>query len=150
ASSKRNTFYPGTVIRAREAGYEVHDWSEPPLHWEAINAGYQDWSCTQYISALRRSAAREHFESYPRAIAECDACVLLLPAGTDAHCEATMASKPTIVCFADGRPQRELIHFQFELFATSVDEFMNMLATVLAPSAPPEGLTDEMMLPPGA
>lgn len=132
ASSKRNPFYPGVVIRARETGYEVHDWSDPPL---AIDPDCQNWTCSQYIAAF--SPAREHFENYKRAIEACDACVLLLPAGTDAHAEAVMAQmlgKPTIVCFADGRPQRELIHCQFDLFATSVDELMSMLATALVTS----------------
>src|SRR5262249_7615494 len=82
ASSKRNPSYPGVVIRARETGYEVHDWSDPPL---AIDPDCQNWTCSQYIAALRHSPAREHFENYKRAIEACDACVLLLPAGTDAH-----------------------------------------------------------------
>src|SRR5262249_34737841 len=52
ASSKRNPFYPGVVIRARETGYEVHDWSDPPL---AIDPDCQNWTCSQYIAALRHS-----------------------------------------------------------------------------------------------
>jgi hypothetical protein len=155
ASSKRNLFYPAVVIRVREAGFKIYDWSNPPLDGEAVDPEHQHWTCAQYIASLRHPIPYGHFESYAQAIAECDACVLLLPAGTNAHCEATMASllgKLVIVCFADRRLQRELIHCQFDptLFVTDVDELMPLLATVLAPSAPPEGLTDEMMLHPGA
>jgi hypothetical protein len=91
ASSKRNPFYSGVVIRAREAGYKVHDWSDPPFHWGAVDPNYQDWSLDKYVAALRRSAGRDHFDAYMRAIAECDACVALLPAGTDTHAEALTA-----------------------------------------------------------
>jgi prepilin-type processing-associated H-X9-DG protein len=133
-SSTRNQFYPAVVARARAAGYSVHDWSEPPFRWGAVDPDYQNWSIAQYVHALRHPATREHFESYVQEILECDACALLLPAGTDAHAEALLArtfGKPTIVCFADGHVQRELIHCRFELFVASVDELFSVLERIL-------------------
>jgi hypothetical protein len=65
-----------------------------------------------------------------RAIQQCDACALLLPAGTDAHAEAMMAKmlgKPVIACFTAG-VQRELCHCAFDHFADGVDAMFELLA----------------------
>ena len=141
ASSKiRNPFYQPLIARMRAAGYEIHDWSDPPLRWEDIDPNYKDWTIARHVAKLRNPAspARLHYQAYCKAIVQCDVFVLLLPAGTDAHGEAVMASmlgKPVIVCFADGRLQRELIHCRFWLFTENVDELMATVATVLTDPA---------------
>jgi hypothetical protein len=138
ASSTRNSHYPGLVARARTVGFLVHNWSEPAFRWGTIDPNYQNWTVAEYANALRHPAARSHFYDYVQAIAECDACVLLCPSGTDARGEALIArtlDKPTIVCFADGRVQRELIHCRFELFVASVDELFAVLNRILANQA---------------
>jgi len=105
ASSKiRNPFYQPLIARMRAAGYEIHGWSDPPLRWEDIDPNYKDWTIARHVAELRNPAspARLHYQAYCKAIVQCDVFVLLLPAGTDAHGEAVMASmlgKPVIVCF---------------------------------------------------
>jgi hypothetical protein len=141
SSKKRNPFYQPLVARMRAAGYEIHDWSNPPLRWEDIDPNYKEWTIARHIAELCNPAspARLHYLAYCKAIVECDAFALLLPAGTDAHCEAVMASmlgKPIVVCFADGRLQRELIHCRFWLFTENVDELMATVATVLTDPGP--------------
>jgi len=137
ASSKtRNPFYQPLVARMRAVPYRVHDWSDPPFRWEDIDRNYQSWTIARHVAELRdpASPARLHYQAYCKAIVQCDVFALLLPAGTDAHGEAVMASmlgKPVIVCFADGRLQRELIHCRFWLFTESVDELMAAVAAVL-------------------
>jgi hypothetical protein len=138
SSGTRNAFYVPTVARMRAAGYSVFDWSSPGLNLEAIDPNYRDWTLTEYIVSRRHPAIRDHFDKICKAITEADICVLLLPAGTDAHCEAVLGSvfgKPVIVCFADGRPQPELIHCKFWLFTDSIDGLMAEVAAVLADPA---------------
>jgi len=140
ASSRRNRLYPAVRDRIRDAGAGVFDWNDPPFSWSAIDPCFQDWTVEQYAAALRDSVGAEHVRRYMTAIANCDVCVLLLPAGTDAHCEILAAAhlrKKIIVVFTAG-VQRELIHVRFAqggTFVTSIDELMAELesaATELA------------------
>jgi hypothetical protein len=137
-SSHRNVFYPAVLARARAAGYEVHDWREPAFRWGAVDPDYQSWTVAPYAEALRHPAARKHFYGYTQAIAECDACALPCPCGTDAHCEALITrtlNKPTIVCFAHGRVRRKLIHCRFEVFVDGVDELFAALERIARAAA---------------
>jgi hypothetical protein len=138
SSGTRNAFYAPTVIRMRAVGYRVFDWSNPSLDLEAIDPNHRDWTLAEYIASRRHPVIRGHFGKICKAIAEADVCVLLLPAGVDAHAEAMLGSmlgKPTIVCSGDGRPQPELVHCKFHCFTDGVDELMAAVAEVLADPA---------------
>ena len=133
-SSTRNVAYSGVLEDLRAAEHEItFNWRDPEFRWEMIDPRFQEWTSNQYAAVVRGpSLARAHYERIEQAIAECDACVLLLPAGTDAHGEAMMAAmmgKPVVVFFTAG-VQRELVHCRFN--ATFVESTAEMLAALAA------------------
>lgn len=93
ASSWRNQYYPETVERMRDAGFEVYDFRNPPIghgfKWSMVDENYMDWTPTEYREQLNSSPlAKQQFRNDIEAMESCDACVLVLPCGRSAHTEA--------------------------------------------------------------
>jgi hypothetical protein len=94
AGSARNAENFHRVRKALEdAGHTVHDWTSGPAAYTWEQVGVQD---TDNCSTTRMRRASVHrdlrlgLEADLQALDDCDAFVLLLPAGADAHMEMGM------------------------------------------------------------
>jgi len=90
ASSWRNSYQPGMVDYLRKAGFEVYDFKDPnnSFHWRDIYPGWENWTLSQYIKALKHPLAIKGFENDFNNMEWADICVLVLPCGRSAHSEA--------------------------------------------------------------
>jgi hypothetical protein len=55
------------------------------LTWARVAPAWQNWSVSEFRSALAHAKAEQGFAPDKRARGWCDACVLVLPAGMSAH-----------------------------------------------------------------
>ena len=93
ASSWRNNLQPRVVVALREAGHEVYDFRHPApgntgFRWSEIAPDWEDWTAEQFREALSHPVAARGFGFDMAALANSDACVLVLPCGRSAHLEA--------------------------------------------------------------
>lgn len=102
ASSWRNEFQPRVVTFLLQDGHavitsvlaeEVYDYRNPEpdnngFSWDQIEPGWREWSPVQYRNALANPVAVRGFGLDLKAMLWADACVLVLPSGTDSHIEA--------------------------------------------------------------
>lgn len=111
ASSWRNEEYPALVMEARDRGYDVHDWRNPPdggtgFKWSEIDPNWQNWTAAEYRKALSHPVAFRGFNSDLNGMKWADVGILLLPSGRSAHLEIgwfTGAGKYTIVLTRDNQ-----------------------------------------------
>ena len=106
ASSARNERFEAVVARLREEGHLVYDFKAQPtfFSWELI-AGKGPCSAEKHRTSLSHFLAHRAFRADMIGLLECDACVLVLPAGASSHVElgfAVGAGKQTIVLLAEG------------------------------------------------
>jgi hypothetical protein len=85
ASSWRNLIYPTVVDALRKAGHSVYDFR---ARSQKIFDLDQALSPEDYYEKLRSRDACRQFDADLAALIECDATVLVLPAGSSAHTEA--------------------------------------------------------------
>lgn len=105
ASSWRNQQQQSVVQQLRDAGHEVYDFKNPRpgetgFAWSDINPDWQAWTPEQFREALRHPIALNGYISDASAMAEADACVMVMPCGRSAHLEAG---------FFVGSPKKALI-----------------------------------------
>ena len=105
ASSWRNAQQQSVVQQLRDAGHEVYDFKNPRpgetgFAWSDIDPDWQAWTPEQFREALRHPIALNGYISDASAMAEADACVMVMPCGRSAHLEAG---------FFVGSPKKALI-----------------------------------------
>lgn len=105
ASSWRNAQQQSVVQQLRDAGHEVYDFKNPRpgetgFAWSDIDPNWQSWTPEQFREALRHPIALNGYISDASAMAEADACVMVMPCGRSAHLEAG---------FFVGSPKKALI-----------------------------------------
>lgn len=129
ASSFRNKLQPEVVKRLREEGFEVYDFHDPhgdtaePFRWFEIDGDWRSWTPDQFARALSTPMAEEGFEADFQALAACDFCVLLHPAGRSSHLEAGYAvgaDKKTFVLLAPDQPP-DLMLAMTDVLCTSLN-----------------------------
>ncbi len=134
SSSWRNQSQPSIVGALQQAGHEVHDFRNPTtggagFSWAELNAGRPAWTAAQFRDSLDHPRVAEAFALDMNALRDCDALVMLQPAGRSAALElgwATGAGKPTIVLLADGEP--ELMLKLADRFCLTVEEVIQALS----------------------
>lgn len=116
ASSWRNIDQGMTVEILRREGFEVYDFKNPEggtgFAWSDIESDWKAWSATRFTLALDHPIAKRGFRSDMGALAEADACVLVLPCGRSAHLElgyAVGAGKFTAILML-GENEPELMY----------------------------------------
>lgn len=92
ASSWRNAKQPPVVGYLRHEGHEVYDFRNPApgdrgFAWSEIDPNWQKWTVDVYRHQLSHPLAQAGFRRDADALAWCEACVLVLPAGASAHLE---------------------------------------------------------------
>jgi len=110
ASSWRNAEQQNLVSVLRHAGHHVYDFKNPSheqtgFSWKEIDGDWQNWTASQYRSALQTTTAVRGFEADFGAMRWADTCVLLLPCGRSAHLEAGFMAgekKRVIIVTRDG------------------------------------------------
>jgi hypothetical protein len=113
ASSWRNDIQPFVVEALRKAGHEVYDFKNPApgntgFKWGEIDTGWTTWRPETFRDALSHPIAKQGFGYDMAALADSEACVLVLPCGKSAHLEAGYAigaGKPTIILLQNGDPE---------------------------------------------
>ncbi len=117
ASSWRNEAQPIVLAGLRDAGHVVYDFRNPGpgdkgFGWSAIDPAWRDWTPAQFRSALAHPIAERGHRMDHDAMEWCDACVLLLPAGSSAHLEAGWcAGRGKSVCvYAPAMREPELMY----------------------------------------
>jgi len=132
ASSWRNVLQPAIVKICQLAGHEVYDFRNPPkrvgFSWSEIDPRWQEWTPSEYRSALRHPAAVAGYASDIDALRACDMCVLVLPSGRSASWEFGYAmgagKRGVVVMFEPCEP--ELMYREAEI-ATSTGELFDAL-----------------------
>lgn len=120
ASSWRNEWQAGVVVRLRDDGFEVYDFRHPHqtgpdrgrmgrgFAWSEIDPDWQEWSPGQYRAALNDPRAVNGYLSDLDALLWADAVVMVQPAGRSAALElgfAAGAGKFTVVLLHKGEPE---------------------------------------------
>lgn len=92
ASSWRNEHQPAVVEALRKEGHKVYDFRQPTpdnggFSWSEIDENWREWTPEQYRAALSEAPALRGFQLDMDALALCDACVFVAPAGRSAALE---------------------------------------------------------------
>lgn len=131
ASSWRNPHQADVLAQLRAAGHEVYDFKNPApgnsgFSWRQCDeADPKTWTPDQYLKVLDHPVARRGFGFDMKALADCDACVLVLPCGRSAHLElgfATGAGKRTIVLLDKTIDEPELMYLMCDRIVRTVEE----------------------------
>lgn len=114
--SLRNEYVPEVAAKIREAGFLVFDdwWSAGPEADDCLRDYYKERGHS-YAEALAAPAAQHIFQFDKKWLDECDAAVLVLPAGKSGHLELGYAigqGKPGFILL-DGEPERYDIMYNF-------------------------------------
>lgn len=117
ASSWRNEHQPLVLARLRVHDHVVYDFRNPVpgdkgFAWSAIDPEWRDWTPDRFRIALGHPIAERGHRMDHDAMERCDACVLLLPAGSSAHLEAGWCAgrgKPVCV-YAPAMREPELMY----------------------------------------
>lgn len=129
ASSWRNTTQPDVVRALRKDGHEVYDFRDPApgvkgFAWAEIDPNWQQWTASDYRSALNHPLAVDGYAHDMGAMQWADTCVLVLPCGRSAHLELGWmagAGKRTIVLTRDGE-EPELMAKMATKICAHIDE----------------------------
>jgi hypothetical protein len=139
SSSWRNERQQELVRALEKAGHEVYDFRNPApdskgFSWAALDPDWLNWTGTQFRDSLTHPRVEEGFTLDMNALRECEALVMLQPAGRSAALElgwAVGAGKPTIVFLADSEP--ELMLKMADRFCLTLEEVIQALAEVTLP-----------------
>lgn len=134
ASSWRNHIQPAIVVALRRCGHEVYDFRNPTpgekgFNWREIDPNWEQWTPDEYRRALQTPIAKDGYELDIRALANCDACVLVLPSGRSASWEfgfAMGAGKAGYVVQLQ-HEEPELMYLEAEI-VTSMDQLFDLFA----------------------
>jgi len=131
ASSWRNKYHTEVYSSLINAGALVYNFKSSLAHedggpvptafsWAEIDANWQNWSQSQYISKLTHSPrAQQGFMGDFRGMEWADTCVLLMPCGRSAHIEAG---------YMKGRGKRLVIYYHKEEAEGFEPDLMYLLA----------------------
>lgn len=135
ASSSANTVYPEVVAQLRLAGHEVYDFRHPvngaPFTWEQVDVTAPLVTGATWQTMLSHQAAREHYAMDMNALRSCDAVVLVMPSGRDAHLEAGWAAgagKLTVMLAAQEADRAGLMVLMLSYFALTIQDALDYLA----------------------
>jgi hypothetical protein len=116
ASSWRCLHQPSVVQTLRLGGHEVYDFRNPGdgehgFAWSAIDPLWQSWTPAKFRDALHHPMAVHGFDLDMAALAACDVCVLVMPAGRSANLELGWAvgQRKWTVVFLPERCEPELM-----------------------------------------
>lgn len=133
ASSWRNEHQPVVLNALRSYGHEVYDFRNPPgrtgFQWSEIDPNWQQWSTSEYLSALLHPISGAGFKSDFDAMQWADTGVLLLPSGRSAHIEAGYfvgARKPLHILIY-GEQEPELMYLMATSISQSIAELVHWL-----------------------
>lgn len=132
ASSWRNEARQQMAVAAlRAEGHEVYDFRNPApgnkgFAWQQIDPD-REWlkDPIRFREGLQHPIAQFGFALDMKALAECDACVLVLPCGRSAHLElgyAAGAAKHTFVWLDAPVSEPELMYLACSAICVSLDE----------------------------
>lgn len=134
ASSWRNQYYPETVERLREAGFDVYDFRNPPtgheFKWSMVDENYMEWTPAEYRKQLNSSPlATQQFRNDIEAMESCDACILVLPCGRSAHTEAGWFAGrgKKVVAYLPEKVEPELMYSLFTDVCDTLDGVIEAL-----------------------
>ncbi len=134
ASSWRNQYYPETVERLRDAGFDVYDFRNPPtgngFKWSMVAEDYMDWTPAEYREQLNTNPlAQQQFKNDVEALESCDACVLVLPCGRSAHTEAGWFAGrgKKVVAYLPEKVEPELMYGLFTDICDSLEDVIKTL-----------------------
>ena len=111
ASSWKNDKHPDSVDQIRAAGFQVYDYrTADAFSWRDIDPDWDLWTPSQTIDFLDDPIAHATYAVDKKALDECDALVLLEPAGKSSHLEAgfvagTRRGKLVIIVLAKEEPE---------------------------------------------
>lgn len=133
SSSWRSEQQPAVVQALQQAGHEVYDFRNPGPNaagfaWTELDPDWLNWTGAQFREALEHPRVKASFALDMDALRDCDALVMLQPAGRSAALElgwAAGAGKPTIVLLAAGEP--ELMLKMADRFCLTVEEVLDAL-----------------------
>jgi hypothetical protein len=135
ASSWRNPKQGEVVEALRNAQFDVYDFKNPDgksgFAWSDIDPDWLKWTPAQFIDALGHPTAINGFRSDMGALAESDACVLLLPCGRSAHLElgyAVGAGKFTCILTCPGQ-EPELMYRMVNVLTDDIRQVIDRLQT---------------------
>jgi hypothetical protein len=134
SSSWRNERQPAVVQALQHAGHEVYDFRNPGtdaagFSWAELDPDWLDWTGAQFRDSLAHPRVEAGFTLDMNALRECEALVMLQPAGRSAALElgwAAGAGKPTIVLLSDGEP--ELMLKMADRFCLTMEEVVETLS----------------------
>lgn len=136
ASSWRNQHQPSVVRILRSAGHEVYDFKNPApgqkgFAWSDIDPNWQSWTPEQFHEALNHPIAKAGYLSDASAMAEADACVMVMPCGRSAHLEAGFfvgsPKKALIILLDDAPTEPELMYKMANAICLNMGEVVERL-----------------------
>ena len=135
ASSWRNAYQPGIVVKLRAAGHEVYDFRNPApgdngFHWSEIDPSWKHWGRGDYRAALKHPIAKRCFASDWEAMQWADTGVLLLPCGRSAHLEAGYfaGAGKSLHILLYGELEPELMYKMADSVCLELPELLTVLA----------------------
>jgi len=153
ASSWRNVLQPAVVTALRGFGHDVYDFRNPGgdggFAWSEVDPGWKSWTPAQYREALNHPRAAAGHRSDMQALANCDACLLVLPSGRSASWEFGWAmgrgKRAAVLVLEPIKP--ELMYRGADIL-TSVDELADAFDTLWSrdcdcPESPHEGAPEQ-------
>ena len=123
--------YLGIVDLLKMAGHEVYAYREQAaaFDWDQVDYAWRGWTMTRFRSMLKHPKVVAAFSHNFDALQWCDALVLLLPCGNDAHLEAGYIAglgKPVIALLA-GEYKCGLMYSLLDTLCVDEDELLARL-----------------------
>jgi hypothetical protein len=131
ASSFRNPLLTPVFTAVTKAGHALYDWRAGDSTPGKLFAESYD-NPADYVADLNAPAAVRKFDADLAALDTCDALILLLPAGADAHAEAAYAhgrGTPVLV-FLHGQFRPGLMHQFFDGFVADIPGLLASLSRI--------------------
>lgn len=145
ASSWRNTYQSSIVEELRRVGCQVYDFRKPStggpkldvltslsegFRWSDIAPDWKGWDAAAFRDAVTTHRYAEiGFRQDAAALAWCDTCVLVMPAGRSAHLEAGWAvgAGKRLVILLLGELEPELMYRFADRIVLSLVELVEVL-----------------------
>lgn len=138
ASSWRNMTQQSLVKELRKRGHLVYDFRHPEgrndhnvwesvSSWHGLKSAYQQNALTpeNFEAMLQDKKAIERFKEHSEAMSDADTCILLVPCGRSAHCEAGWMSgqgKRVFVLDIGSTAKPELMYLLFNGYTYKVED----------------------------
>lgn len=131
-SSWKNPFHQTIVSLLRGAGHTVYDYRKPAenvagFRWEQLGSQPEKWSESRCINELGNPQVARAVQRERTQIMECDAVVLVLPSGRDAHMKLGMAMGLGKRCYVLTAGQHSPPELMYSLCAAVVSEVSELI-----------------------